>query len=115
MTGLTSDEVVDNEENEFSYQLLSDDKKEALAKIRQIYGMANKGLKGDQKREFPTGWFDWSTKIIAAPIFMRLGTTARFDAGTIVGNGARIQTQSYESLIANDQANPVNKPSSSIL
>lgn len=115
MTGLTSDEVIDNDQNEFSYKLPKKDKDLALEKIKQIYALSNKGLKKDARREFPTGWFDFSTDIIAAPIFMRVGTTARFDAGTIVGNGARITQQPYSALIANDQARPINKPSSSIL
>ena len=115
LTGLTSDEVIDDDENEFSYKLQGDDKKQALERIKTIYAMHNKGKKGDQREKFPTGWFDWSTGIIAAPIFMRVGDTARFDAGTIVGHGARVAQQPYSSLIAKDQAQPIVKPSSSIL
>lgn len=115
LTGLTSDEVMDIEENELAYKLQGNDKKESLEKIKQIYGMANKGLKGDSRREFPTGWWDWSTDIVAAPIFMRVGTTARFDVGTVVGHGAKVPQQSYQNLIAKDQARPITKPSSSIL
>ena len=115
LTGLTSDEVIDDDENEFSYKLQGDDKKQALERIKTIYAMHNKGKKGDQREKFPTGWFDWSTGIVAAPIFMRVGDTARFDAGTIVGHGARVAQQPYSSLIAKDQAQPIVKPSSSIL
>ena len=115
LTGLTSDEVIDDDENEFSYKLQGDDKKQALERIKTIYAMHNKGKKGDQREKFPTGWFDWSTGIVAAPIFIRVGDTARFDAGTIVGHGARVAQQPYSSLIAKDQAQPIVKPSSSIL
>lgn len=115
LTGLTSDEVIDDDENEISYKLQGDDKKQALERIKTIYAMHNKGKKGDQREKFPTGWFDWSTGIVAAPIFMRVGDTARFDAGTIVGHGARVAQQPYSSLIAKDQAQPIVKPSSSIL
>ena len=114
-TGLTSDEVVDNDENDFSYKLTGQDKKLTLDKIKQIYAISNKGLKGQQQKKFPTGWFDWSTDIIAAPIFMKVGDTARFDAGTIAGNGFRIPQMSYAQAIAKDQAIQVQKPSSSIL
>ena len=115
LTGITSDEVIDDSENEVSYKLHGKDKDLTLEKIKQIYGVANKGLKGDARRSFKTGWFDWTTDLIAAPIFMRLGQTAQYDASTIVGNGPRITTNQYTDLVAREQARQINKPSSSLL
>ena len=115
LTGITSDEVIDDSENEVSYKLHGKDKDLTLEKIKQIYGVANKGFKGDARRSFKTGWFDWTTDLIAAPIFMRLGQTAQYDASTIVGNGPRITTNQYTDLVARDQARQINKPSSSLL
>ena len=115
LTGITSDEVIDDSENEVSYKLHGKDKDLTLEKIKQIYGIANKGFKGDARRSFKTGWFDWTTDLIAAPIFMRLGQTAQYDASTIVGNGPRITTNQYTDLVAREQARQINKPSSSLL
>ena len=115
LTGITSDEVIDDSENEVSYKLHGKDKDLTLEKIKQIYGVANKGFKGDARRSFKTGWFDWTTDLIAAPIFMRLGQTAQYDASTIVGNGPRITTNQYTDLVAREQARQINKPSSSLL
>ena len=115
LTGITSDEVIDDSENEVSYKLHGKDKDLTLEKIKQIYGVANKGFKGDARRSFKTGWFDWTTDLIAAPIFMRLGQTAQYDASTIVGNGPRIITNQYTDLVAREQARQINKPSSSLL
>ena len=107
--------ISDDSENEVSYKLHGKDKDLTLEKIKQIYGVANKGLKGDARRSFKTGWFDWTTDLIAAPIFMRLGQTAQYDASTIVGNGPRITTNQYTDLVAREQARQINKPSSSLL
>ena len=115
LTGITSDEVIDDSENEVSYKLHGKDKDLTLEKIKQIYGVANKGFKGDARRSFKTGWFDWTTDLFAAPIFMRLGQTAQYDASTIVGNGPRITTNQYTDLVAREQARQINKPSSSLL
>ena len=115
VTGLTSDEVINPDDNSYSYILQGNTKDAALQKIKQIYGTANKGNKGDAVRAFPTGWFDFSTDVIAAPIFMKLSRTGQIDAGTITGNGARVPAHTYQQLIQREQAKPIAQPSSSVL
>lgn len=115
LTALTSDEVIDDDENSITYTLDGTDKDYTFAKIREVYAKANKGFKGDAQRQFKTGWFDRTTDLIAGPVFMRVNPTAKYDAGTITGNGARVVTPRYPDLVARDQARQINQPSSSLL
>ena len=35
--------------------------------------------------EFLEGWFNWSTDVVKAPVFLKLNDTAQIDVGTFSG------------------------------
>lgn len=103
MTGLTSDEIIDPDENPFADKLSKKDKEFEFNQIERIYGHLNKGIKGDGKYEFKTGWFKSTTDLYRAPIFMRLNKTAQIDAGTFSNKGPIVTTPTYQEQLAYDQ------------
>lgn len=103
MTGLTSDEVLDSSRNPYADKLSRDDKQLEFKQLERIYGQLNKGIKGEGKYEFATGWFKGTTDLYRVPIFMRLNQTAQIDAGTFSDKGPMVQTPTYEQQLAYDQ------------
>lgn len=122
MTGLTSDEVIDPEENIYADKLNKNEKDLEMTQIDRIYGHLNKGIKNkDAQFKFEKGWFNWSTDLVKAPIFMKLNNTAQIDVGTFSGKGPLIQTPSYQSQMVYDQMrynrqnNPITIPSTQLI
>ena len=121
MTGLTSDEVIDPDENLYADKLTKEEKNLEMPLIDRIYGQLNKGIKDkDQQYKFIKGWFDWSTDLVKAPVFMRLNNTAQIDVGTFSDKGPLVQTPSYQHQLAYDQMRysqqkPLNTTSTSVL
>lgn len=104
MTGLTSDEVIDPDTNIFSDKLSKEDKDFTFNQIERIYGQLNKNIKKkDGQYEFIKGWFNWSTDLVKAPVFLKLNDTAQIDVGTFSGKGPLVQTPSYQQQLAYDQ------------
>ena len=104
MTGLTSDEVIDPDTNIFSDKLSKEDKDFTFNQIERIYGQLNKNIKKkDGQYEFLKGWFNWSTDLVKAPVFLKLNDTAQIDVGTFSGKGPLVQTPSYQQQLAYDQ------------
>lgn len=103
MTGVTSDEIIDDEINPFADKLSKQDKKSEFEQIERIYGELNKGIKGKGKYKFQTGWFDFTTDLYRAPIFMKLNQTAQIDAGTFSDKGPIVKTPTYQEQLAYDQ------------
>lgn len=103
MTGLTSDEVLDSSRNPYADKLSRDDKQLEFKQLERIYGQLNKGIKGEGKYKFATGWFKGTTDLYRVPIFMRLNQTAQIDAGTFSDKGPMVQTPTYEQQLAYDQ------------
>lgn len=104
MTGLTSDEVIDPDTNIFSNKLSKEDKDFTFNQIERIYGQLNKNIKKkDGQYEFLKGWFNWSTDLVKAPVFLKLNDTAQIDVGTFSGKGPLVQTPSYQQQLAYDQ------------
>lgn len=117
LTGITSDEAFDGlDSNVFTSVLKGADKDQTFAKIKQIYALANKGMKNkDGQYQFPQGWWEWSTDLIAAPVFLQVSDTAQFDVGTVAGHGPLVNTVPYTQQIAQDQARQIAKPSTNLL
>lgn len=103
MTGLTSDEILNESSNPYADKLSRDDKRLEFKQIERIYGQLNKGIKGDGKYEFAMGWFKATTDLYKVPIFMRLNQTAQIDAGTFSDKGPIVKTPTYEQQLAYDQ------------
>lgn len=117
LTGITSDEAFDGlDSNIFTSILKGPDKDQTFAKIKQIYALANKGMKNkDGQYKFPQGWWEWSTDLVAAPVFLQVSDTAQFDVGTVTGQGPLVNTVPYTQQIAQDQARQIAKPSTNLL
>lgn len=122
-TGITSDEVISSNDD-FVDTLEGDKKKFELDQIERIYGYVNsknKNKHGDL--EFKKGWFDFSTDILKAPVFMKLKSTAQTEVGTFANHGPLVMTQTYQDQVAMDQMKynqahqeqPFYQPSSSII
>lgn len=122
-TGITSDEVISSNDD-FVDTLEGDKKKFELDQIERIYGYVNsknKNKHGDL--EFKKGWFDFSTDILKAPVFMKLKSTAQTEVGTFANHGPLAMTQTYQDQVAMDQMKynqahsnqPFYQPSSSII
>lgn len=122
-TGITSDEVI-NSQDDFVDTLEGDQKKFELDQIERVYGYINsknKNKHGDL--EFKKGWFDFSTDILRAPVFMKLKSTAQTEVGTFANHGPLVMTQTYQDQVAMDQMKynqaqqeqPFYQPSSSII
>lgn len=105
-TGLTTDEVLDEDTNAFADVLSRDAKKLEKEQIERIYGTLNKGLK-QGKYEFKEGFF--GSDFIKAPVFMKLSPTAQIDVETFTGHGPVIRNKTYEEMNAYDQAR-YNRP-----
>lgn len=103
MTGLTSDEVLDDEVNYYADKLSKEDKQLEFKQLERIYGQLNKGIKGKGKYEFAMGWFKGTTHLYRVPIFMKLSQNAQIDAGTFSDKGPVVQTPTYEQQLAYDQ------------
>jgi hypothetical protein len=91
-TGITSDEVI-NSQDDFVATLEGDRKKFELDQIERVYGYVNsknKNKHGDL--EFRKGWFDFSTDILRAPVFMKLKSTAQTEVGTFANHGPLVMT-----------------------
>ena len=102
-TGITSDEVI-NSQDDFVDILKGDNKKFELDQIERVYGYVNsknKNKHGDL--EFRKGWFDFSTDILKAPVFMKLKSTAQTEVGTFSNHGPLASTQTYQDQVAYDQ------------
>lgn len=103
-TGLTSDEVLDGS-NLFADKLSNDEKKFELDQIDRIYGTLNKGIKNkDAQIKFEKGWFDFTTDLFKAPVFIKLKPTAQIDVGTFSNKGPLVKTQTYAQQLSYDQA-----------
>lgn len=103
MTGVTSDEIIDTDINPFADKMSKADKKAEFEQIERIYGQLNKDIKGKGKFEFQTGWFNATTDLYRAPIFMKLNHTAQIDVGTFSGKGPMVKTPTYQQQLAYDQ------------
>ena len=80
------------------------DKDFTFNQIERIYGQLNKNIKKkDGQYEFLKGWFNWSTDLVKAPVFLKLNDTAQIDVGTFSGKGPLVQTPSYQQQLAYDQ------------
>ena len=122
MTGLTSDEIIDPDENTYADKLNKNEKDLEMTQIDRIYGHLNKGIKNkDAQFKFEKGWFNWSTDLVKAPIFMKLNNTAQIDVGTFSGKGPMVQTPTYQSQMVYDQMrynrqnNPIIMPSTQLI
>lgn len=103
-TGLTSDEVLDGS-NLFADKLSNDEKNFELDQINRIYGTLNKGIKNkDAQIKFEKGWFDFTTDLFKAPVFIKLKPTAQIDVGTFSNKGPLVKTQTYAQQLSYDQA-----------
>lgn len=122
-TGITSDEVISSQDD-FVDTLEGDQKKFELDQIERVYGYVNsknKNKHGDL--EFRKGWFNFSTDILKAPVFMKLKSTAQTEVGTFANHGPLVMTQTYQDQVAMDQMKynqahqeqPFYQPSSSII
>lgn len=122
LTGLTSDEVI-NKDDPFADVLNSDQKNYEFDQINRIYGQINSKIKGkDGDLKFKKGWFNWSTDLVKAPIFMKLRPTAQTEVGTFANHGPLVKTQTYQTQLAQDQMRynrqhsaPIQKPSTSLI
>lgn len=122
LTGLTSDEVI-NKDDPFADVLDSDQKNYEFDQINRIYGQINSKIKGkDGDLKFKKGWFNWSTDLVKAPIFMKLRPTAQTEVGTFANHGPLVKTQTYQTQLAQDQMRynrqhsaPIQKPSTSLI
>lgn len=122
LTGLTSDEVI-NKDDPFADILNSDQKSYEFDQINRIYGQINSKIKGkDGDLKFKKGWFNWSTDLVKAPIFMKLRPTAQTEVGTFANHGPLVKTQTYQTQLAQDQMRynrqhsaPIQKPSTSLI
>ena len=122
LTGLTSDEVI-NKDDPFADVLNSDQKSYEFDQINRIYGQINSKIKGkDGDLKFKKGWFNWSTDLVKAPIFMKLRPTAQTEVGTFANHGPLVKTQTYQTQLAQDQMRynrqhsaPIQKPSTSLI
>lgn len=122
LTGLTSDEVI-NKDDPFADVLDSDQKNYEFDQINRIYGQINSKIKGkDGNLKFKKGWFNWSTDLVKAPIFMKLRPTAQTEVGTFANHGPLVKTQTYQTQLAQDQMRynrqhsaPIQKPSTSLI
>lgn len=102
-TGITSDEVIDKDDA-FVDVLEGDAKDFELDQIERIYGHLNAKNKNKHGAlEFKKGWFDFSTDIVKAPIFMKLKSTAQTEVGTFANHGPLASTQTYQDQVAYDQ------------
>jgi hypothetical protein len=91
-TGITSDEVISSQDD-FVDTLEGDQKKFELDQIERVYGYVNsknKNKHGDL--EFRKGWFNFSTDILRAPVFMKLKSTAQTEVGTFANHGPLVMT-----------------------
>lgn len=121
-TGVTSDEIVDDATNPFLEKLTGDEKDWQMEQINRIYGLTNKGIKSkDAQMKFQKGWFDFSTDLYYAPIFMKLNPTAQTDVGAFSGEGALVKTPTYNEQMNYDQArynktqHTIQKPSTALM
>lgn len=122
LTGLTSDEVI-NKDDPFADVLNNDQKSYEFDQINRIYGQINSKIKGkDGDLKFKKGWFNWSTDLVKAPIFMKLRPTAQTEVGTFANHGPLVKTQTYQTQLAQDQMRynrqhsaPIQKPSTSLI
>ena len=122
LTGLTSDEVI-NKDDPFADVLNNDQKNYEFDQINRIYGQINSKIKGkDGDLKFKKGWFNWSTDLVKAPIFMKLRPTAQTEVGTFANHGPLVKTQTYQTQLAQDQMRynrqhsaPIQKPSTSLI
>lgn len=122
LTGLTSDEVI-NKDDPFADVLDSYQKSYEFDQINRIYGQINSKIKGkDGDLKFKKGWFNWSTDLVKAPIFMKLRSTAQTEVGTFANHGPLVKTQTYQTQLAQDQMRynrqhsaPIQKPSTSLI
>ena len=121
-TGITSDEVI-NDNDPFAETLSGDEKKFELDQIDRVYGYLN-GQKRNKSGnlKFQKGWFDFTTDIIKAPVFMKLKPTAKTEVSTFANHGPLVSMPSYEELVARDQlrydkehSTQVYQPSTSLL
>lgn len=102
-TGITSDEVID-EDGSFVDVLKGDEKKFELDQIDRIYGHLNAKNKNKHgELEFKKGMFDFTTDIVKAPVFMKLKSTAQTEVGTFANHGPLASTQTYQDQIVYDQ------------
>ena len=121
-TGITSDEVL-NKKDPFVDTLDSENKKYELEQIERVYGYLN-GQKRNKagNLEFKKGWFDFTTDILKAPVFMKLRPTAKTEVSTFANHGPLVSMPSYEELVTRDQLRynkehspQVYQPSTSLL
>lgn len=102
-TGITSDEVI-NEDDDLAYVLDKDQKKYELDQIERVYGYLNGKTKNKKgKLDFKKGWFDFTTDIIKAPVFMKLKPTAQTQVGAFSNHGPVTVTPTYQNYLAQDQ------------
>ena len=102
-TGITSDEVI-NKDDILADTLNKDDKKFELDQIERIYGYVNSKNKNKKANlEFKKGWFNFSTDIVKAPVFMKLKPTAATQVGTFSNHGPLINTPTYQQQVTQDQ------------
>lgn len=102
-TGITSDEVI-NKDDILANTLNKDDKKFELDQIERIYGYVNSKNKNKKANlEFKKGWFNFSTDIVKAPVFMKLKPTAATQVGTFSNHGPLINTPTYQQQVTQDQ------------
>ena len=121
-TGITSDEVI-NEDDPFIDILDSDTKKFELDQIDRVYGYLNGQKKNKEGNlEFKKGWFDFTTDIIKAPVFMKLRSTAKTEVSTFANHGPLVNQPTYQELVTRDQlrynnehSQPVYQPSTQLL
>lgn len=121
-TGITSDEVL-SKDNIFADVLDKDQKDYELQQIERIYGQLNSKIKNkDGHLKFNKGWFDWSTDIMKAPVFMKMHPTAQQEVGALSNYGPRVTQQTYENAAVQDQmrynrqnSQQVYKPSTSLI
>lgn len=102
-TGISSHKIV-NDNNIFADKLNSEDKKFELKQIERIYGALNdKKANKHGALEFEKGWFNGTTDLYRAPIFMKLKPTAQNDVETLASHGPIINPMSYSDMVTRDQ------------
>lgn len=121
-TGITSDEVL-SKDNVFADVLNKEQKNYEFDQIERIYGQLNSKIKNkDGHLKFNKGWFNWSTDILKAPVFMKMRPTAQQEVGALSNYGPRVDQQTYANAAVQDQmrynrqnGQQVYKPSTSLI
>lgn len=114
-TGVTSDEVL-SEDDPYVEVLDKNAKKLELQMIEQAYSRVNSKIKDkDAQLQFRKGWFDMTTDIIKAPVFMKLKSTAQTQVATLSNKGPMVTTPTYADQLVYDQMRQIRQQGAQVM